>query len=190
MKSQQQRIQALEEAIANTYEKSTFPIGREELDYKFSPEGSLDDILDKECITNVLTLPGSKPEPDEQKLVEFILKDAKKLFAISFMINLGDTDQSLKARMTSFKENGFCDKHLPVDQPLVKRRSSTTCFWGDGWTRRHREDFPRHQWIFLVPRFPEKNQFDRMQLHSGIIFPFKLADSTRRQGAFGAVWKA
>lgn len=172
-------------AIQQTYKKSTFPLGRNE---HYSPEKSLKSIITQTYIEEALTIPGLVPEPPEKELVDFILRKAAKLFALSLIIDF--KGRKLRTAMASFASNGICDQDLPIDRQALEESPRFSCCRNSIWTSFKRDSVLHYQWYFLAPRFPTGGAIERMQLHSSIIFPIELADQRPPRGAFGAVWKA
>lgn len=174
----------LSTAINATYQKSTFPQGR---DLQFSPHGSLDSIITATRVGEILTGTGHNSAPQNKGLIEYVLRKATKLFAIVLWIDF--RGERLTTTMASFYHNRTCDQDLPVDLEVLETSSKfSVC---RSWKDIYKTNFLTSQWMFLAPRFAVEDAVKRLQFHPKIILPFKMVktDQTPSEGAFGTVWR-
>lgn len=138
--------------------------------HDFIPAGIVDCLVTETAVRFELRFgePGIENNDD---LVDFILKRARKAFAT--MVSANVKTQDLKKAMVWFKKNEIDDQNLPV----VRRT--------EFWTRSWRWDFFQNQWRFFVPIFSTSD--DSHDLEEAQILPFisKLSGSGR--GSFGEV---
>ena len=124
------------------------------------------------------------------KLLNFILKDAKKIFAILLCAGFSNQSKDLRKAMTQFRKRSFGDASLPITSGTRHK----VPFFGDDksepqperpWDRMRTRNFCKEQWAFLAPVF-SKERLD-LELHSDDILPFILKDDDVKSGAFGEV---
>ncbi|KAI1313731.1 HET-domain-containing protein [Xylaria venustula] len=154
---------------------------------KFLPNNAIDHLVTEKTIIGELDkgIFRDRKQQSKDKLIEWILKDAKRLFLIHIRSRLGpdDTFRSLR----QFMKQGFTDGKLPIDFESADRPFNA-CFTKNYWTPSSRELFSDSQWTFLSPMF--KNVISDYHLQSRHILPFIEKDSQcSKAGAFSAVYK-
>lgn len=170
----------LEDQIWQSFVRAEFPPGWPQ---DYVPEGCLSRLITRDSIIREFTRDGcSDDEHDiDEDLLNFILKSAQKLLAISLLANV-DT-KKLRQAMEEFKSCAFNDSKLPVksldpDQPPWSRLR---------WTPMKLNNFRKEQWKCFAPvfRVGEIN-LDLENLH---ILPFMLVSKEKKAGHFGNVWE-
>ncbi|KAI0976452.1 hypothetical protein F4678DRAFT_225952 [Xylaria arbuscula] len=157
---------------------------------KFLPNDAIDELVTGDNIIRELDTPRfrGKSQSRRDKLVKWILKDARKLFLIHVYAGLSydhpdDTFRSLK----QFMVQGVTDENLPIhdvgSQDCLLQQRFHSC-----WTSYYLERFSNSQWMFLSPTFiiaePEYH------LHRRHILPFVDKDTQgSKAGAFSTVYK-
>ncbi|KAH7127606.1 hypothetical protein EDB81DRAFT_809638 [Dactylonectria macrodidyma] len=110
----EQRPQSLVKSIRQTLVKSDFDPGTR----KFSPEGSLKDLITRDSIVWAFCNKGQTPAEvmpkSMKKTVDFILARGRKLFAISILT--GFKDERLRQVMDLFESNNISDSRLPLEE--------------------------------------------------------------------------
>ncbi|KAK4186814.1 hypothetical protein QBC35DRAFT_533079 [Podospora australis] len=185
---------SLSDQIMDALVSSQFDKG----DYKFMPEGTLDQLITKDAILDELWEDiDDHDDSGLMSLADFILGRAKILFAI--MVNLGMEGTTIRKAMQRFKtaDPAFTDSNLPIDPPQPPAVHILSTFTGKArdrralWDRARIDNFYSNQWKFLAPVFLVANE--RHYNHDfkrGTILPFTQkyeADSDR--GSFGQVYK-
>lgn len=125
-------------------------------DADFLPEGAISRLIIRENVE--LELPNAT-----SGLVNFICKDAMKVFAITLYCGIAGND--LCSVMESFQRHSFVDAVLPIRMPLwggaeveIEQPEYLTGFRHPVWTKAHIRRFCRNQWMLLAPVF-NKTQF-------------------------------
>ncbi|ROW10378.1 hypothetical protein VMCG_02145 [Cytospora schulzeri] len=150
---------------------------------RFLPHGKLDQIVTRESVIRELDW-----DQDDDALIDFILKDAKTLFAISLMSRIPD----LRPTMELFMKHNICDRDLPL--PISRDQVSKDlgeCF-------EFVEDMDldlfinKQQWMFLAPVFgvgpASAIEIGQRSFPQGVIFPFVKTEEII-DGGFGIVYK-
>jgi hypothetical protein len=155
-------------------------------DKQFLPEGYLKELVTLDTIIEELqeNHPGSqdvkREDPTIQKLVEFILEKAKKVFATAVVSGL--SGGRLGYSMFKFMEMEFTDKRLPISyNEMVTKNENLR------WGSVEIFNFCREQWRFLVPVFSKKTF--KVDLEPNHILPFIERVSFGKEGAFGQVFR-
>lgn len=161
------------------FKESTFPSGN---DKRMLPAGSLESIIARKHVEDIMKNPSSIPGPHNTELVDFILGKAIKLFAIFLVIDL--RGEELRSTIMFFFRNRIHDQDLPLDRQALGKLPCC-----ENWLRVQRQSFLSDQWEFLAPLFLTENALERVQFEPKTIFPFKLSDRNPPQGGFGTVWK-
>jgi len=165
--------------------------------YSFIPAGILDRLIKRESILKAMEI--ESPTEEDDALVHFIEKKAKKVFATTAYIKV--CGQLLYRAMLLFKENNFDDSKLPIkpwpSDKLRKARTRTLHPFanmegavGEGvdpiWRSANIYDFQEAQWKFLAPIFSTS------QLNHDVgkrILPFISRQTNPKEGSFGVVSK-
>lgn len=174
--------------------------------HQFVPEGSLDRVITKDSILAAMDV--EQPTGEDDLLVEFILKRAKKVFAISVFIELEGS--TLRRAMLLFKDTEFNDTKLPIEDTrnssppanLSNSHSASTSGAGQNilaslevsvnggnriWRKPKIYNFCEHQWKFLAPVFSTAEYNHDLPALS--ILPFISKHANFDKGSFGQVSK-
>jgi len=160
---------------------------------KFMCHDGLDELVTRDSVLDAMQM--EEPlDDDDRQLVNFILKNAKKIFATSVSIELDQVEGLLKKAMQLFQKKGIDDSKLPFKdgphstlqdlEPGIKHRSKI-------WRENKVHEFFNNQWRFLVPVFlthPETNM-DNYNLPASTIFPVLKKEEVLEKGSFGKVFK-
>lgn len=197
--NQGQETEPLCELIWSTLVGSEF----DKTDRSFSPEGSIDKHITKASIITALWADSSEPPVDD--LVDFILRDAKRVFAIAICSGL--EDNKLRRAMEFFKSRNMTDKGLPFSKARWEERaegpsglsghvgssphsygSVNNAHYKDLWPKIKIDKFCKQQWAFCAPVFiigKINHDFER-----DTVMPFTKKDTiSMAQGSFGSVFK-
>ncbi|KAI0432193.1 hypothetical protein F5Y09DRAFT_160880 [Xylaria sp. FL1042] len=154
---------------------------------KFLPNNAIDILVTEENI--IAELDGVKfkkrKHTSRDKLIQWILKDARKLFLIHIDVGLGPDDafRSLK----QFMKQGFVDKNLPILDVKSKDFRFNECFLGC-WKQCYLERFSDFQWRYLSPIF--RGAESEYHLDRRHVLPFIEKDRQgTKAGAFSIVHK-
>ena len=152
----------------------------------FVPQGEFDRIVTREAIRDTLY---SRTEAEDAVLVDYIVKDARKLFAIVVLSDLSGPSYLTQA-MYLFRDHNFSDSNLPIEDPPISedgqfdlpahplRRLSK--FWRGAMIH----TFCYEQWKLLVPVFlPDGVNHDL----GAQIIPFIDKSDEAREGSSGSV---
>ncbi|KAH8647683.1 hypothetical protein BX600DRAFT_518111 [Xylariales sp. PMI_506] len=160
--------------------KSLFP--QNEKPHKFLPENEITDLVKKDAIKEELSR-SSHPPTDE--LIEFVYKQARKLFLIVLQIEAPPQET-----MRFFSDHNISDNDLPIlgldvdeDPPVPHPFCTRKKLWG----ARRLSSFSDEQWKFLAPVFSNKTFTYKLQPEH--IWPFTWVDNTIREGAFSKVFQ-
>jgi hypothetical protein len=148
----------------------------------FIPSGALDNAIKIDFILAVMDVQQSDKQINS--LVEYILKNAKRLFSILTYIGLGQKD--LQTAMELFKDAAFDDDKLPIGRtqsssPAPNALVPNPTFTADAvrsvltmvhqpkktkiWRKMKRtRDFFDSQWMFLASTFSTNEPFRLMNL--------------------------
>lgn len=154
--------------IWKTFVVSKFPPDSHQRE--FSPEGTLRRIITINSVWEELA-------NTEEELVDFVLQDAQKVFAIAvFSAIRGD---ELKETLRKLKEHNVKDQNLPIRS---SRAEQHPCF-RDLFSQ---YEFLKNQWSFLAPTFGDID----IVLDLEAVFPFtEVERQTSTEGAFGTVYE-
>ncbi|KAI0095668.1 hypothetical protein GGR51DRAFT_553874 [Nemania sp. FL0031] len=178
---------------------------------KFAPEGTFERLMTVEFIRGAMGIEECNNE--DQGLVDFIRRGAKRLFAIS--INIGLKEGDLKRAMSIFKDNSIDDKSLPIDDPTNDESTLPNASYPHGlnsqsspdptrnvtlnslelsvdagnrvWSEHRIDDFHEKQWMFLAPVFSigvPSYRFETLR-----VLPFISKSKDPDSGSFGQVYK-
>ncbi|KAL2280883.1 hypothetical protein FJTKL_12195 [Diaporthe vaccinii] len=163
---------------------STFPPGSHQV---YMPEGHLDQLITEQSIIGELAGMfnlSSQKQADahiNEGLIEYILKSATKVFAISLIC--GVEAGALRKAMEVFKSNGFDDGNLPVKFTDSGETPWSQLYWPSLVTHKFRQ----RQWMFLVPVF-RRGMLD-VDLEPHHILPFALAANEKPEGRSHNLWE-
>jgi hypothetical protein len=152
---------------------------------EFLPDGCIEKLITKCAVIKELGLTQEdmkKEKSSSAKLVEFILNEGRKLFAVMLMSRFKGGD--LQKGMTQFRRNKLGDAFLPI----TEENESKVPFFNPPkkpWDRQSIRAFCIEQWAFLVPVFSDESL--NLQLHRNEILPFICQGDDVRSGAFGEV---
>lgn len=176
--------QSLGDQIMEELVVSTFPPGSHQV---YMPEGHLDQLITEQSIIGELAGMfnlSSQEQIDmhvDEDLIEYILKSAKKVFALSLIcgIEAGALHKAIKI----FKSTDFDDGSLPV-----KFTDSGETPWSQlQWPELVTHKFRQRQWMFLVPVF-HRGVLD-VDLEPHHILPFALASNEKPEGRSHNMWE-
>jgi hypothetical protein len=174
---------ALRTSILEAWEVSQYDREKKE---KYMPADRLDELMTYDAVQEVISSGEMIKElsPEEQKdLTDFIIRDAKNLFAISIWSGL--TADELVLAMATFYNKDFKDEHLPVPDPPLHE-----AFEGPPWGKHQptTNHFCMNQWSFQVPVFKCEEMV--YCLDEKVILPFKrIVGTGPKNGTFGQVFE-
>lgn len=155
---------------------------------RFSPEGSLDDVITSDSINRAF--PAIEPT-----LVAFILKEAKKVFAIAVSIRF--RNKEILQVMKLFMSKRISDSNLPFDEELWDTHALRSSALEEEpghvsddddkelWSSSMIANFCEEQWRFCATVFSTDESF--YDLNSSAILPFTDKENISDNGAFGRV---
>ena len=152
---------------------------------EFLPNGCIEKLITKCAVIKELGFTQEdmkKEKPSSAKLVEFILNEGRKLFAIMLMSRFKGGD--LQKGMNQFRRNKLGDAFLPI----TEENESKVPFFNPPkkpWDRQSIRTFCNEQWAFLAPVFSD--EYLNLQLHTNEILPFICQGNGVRSGAFSEV---
>ena len=160
--------------IVNEFEKSTFDR------HDFLPHDRIDKLITRASVAHALNL---NLASRDERLLNFILQSAKRVFAIILTCHFRGSD--LRRMMETFRRKHFDDKDLPVTSDALLELD---CFNKRPWSAMERRLFFREQWAFLAPIFSSDNF--KTDLEPDHILPFILVDQDIKSGGFSQVFHA
>ena len=153
---------------------------------QFIPQGALESIITRDAIHRALY--GGTDSADEA-LIDYIVKDARKLFAVTVLAGLEESED-LTLAMRLFRDHNFSDRNLPIESPSISEEGLSDLSahplarLGKPWSRAKIRTFSREQWILLVPVFLP----DGVNHDLGVqIIPFIDKSDKAREGSSGSV---
>lgn len=175
----------LSDQIIAKYVTSKF----DEEDKDFLPSGCVNELVTLEAIIKELRDKHQledgdldlKNEPARQEAVDFICREAKKVFAITVVSGLRGDD--LEYAMYMFMDNEFNDDSLPAEFGYLEEY----CVEYSVWSKTRAHNFYNKQWKFLSPTFSQRNF--NVNLQPNHILPFTKKSSEAKEGAFGHVFE-
>jgi hypothetical protein len=162
--------------LSSKAEKSTFD------NRQFWPRGSLGDVITVQHVHGKLRS-GEVDQKELDRLVHFITKRCKKVFAISLCIGLNS--KNARKAMTQFQESDVDDGMLPLNDQAQAFFRKGTKIYRHPWSEFRVEQFCHKQWEFLAPSFNRNH--NELSLQVNHILPFTWASQHVGQGAFGEV---
>lgn len=172
---------------------------------RFMPGGALDDVIKIDFILAAMDVRQSNEQINS--LVEYVLKNAKKLFSISAYVGLVQED--LQIAMELFKDAAFDDSKLPIGRtqsssPAPNASVPNPTFTADAahrilsmlhqpnktrvWRQmKTAREFFDKQWMFLAPVFSTDKPARDVSALS--ILPFTKKQPKPNKGSFGQVFK-
>lgn len=163
----------------------------------FIPAGILDRLVTRASVSRAMGLAVPTKEEDDI-LVHWIESEAKKVFVIttSYVKFRGDV---LQRAMKLFKQNGFNDSRLPIEEWSSKRRKKSIdqhqfavmeLNSAEGgaikpmWCSSEIYEFQVNQWKVLVPIFSTSQPNHDV---GGCILPFTMKETRPKEGSFGII---
>jgi hypothetical protein len=170
---------SLQDRIVEGYETGRF----DNTPQSFLPESRVAELITRISIVEELEYEDSDLENGEDNdLIDFIVKYAKKVFAIALIIDVSGT--TLRVAMRNFKDYNFQDESLPLSKDALP---GLPFFAKKPWTRLKTHNFLRDQWIFLAPVF-SKTKF-KLDLEPEHILPFTWVSNEAKDGTFSQVFQ-
>jgi hypothetical protein len=149
----------------------------------FLPEGCIDTLITEGAVLKELRItPVAKESKDNKKLLNFILKDGRKIFATLLISRFKGDD--LRKAITQFRRKEIGDKFLPI----TEQTKNNVPFFNPPrkpWDTTSIRTFCNEQWLFLAPVFSSERP--NLELHTDDILPFTGQDGDVKSGAFGEV---
>jgi hypothetical protein len=170
--------ESLGSQIVKKFQKSVFD------KRDFLPIGCIDTLITESNVIKELAFSQEEmKESSSTKVLNFVLKEGKNIFAIILIVGLKGKD--LRKALSQFRRSKFGDASLPITDEI---KNQLPFFgvpakkpWDDVLIRR----FCEEQWLFLSPVFSEEKL--NLQLHANDILPFICQDDDVKSGAFGEV---
>ena len=162
--------------IVKSFQKSAFDKHKPD----FLPEGCLDNLITEAAVTRELAV--TKQSKESRKAVYFILKEAKKVFAILLVSRF--EGKKLLGAITLFRRSKLGDTCLPVREGA----ESNVPFFRNPtkpWDTVSIRTFCKEQRAFLAHVFSGDNL--NLRLDDNDILPFICQGSNIVSGAFGDV---
>ena len=133
---------------------------------EFVPEGAVQRCMNHKKVRTALGI--KIPNEEEEELINFIVKQAPKAFAVTVVAKL-----NANRAMRWLKQNGYTDDNLPVP--------AKTAVWQQSW----QAEFYKAQWMFFATVFSTTNYGHNLQEAHIIPFVKKIGDVGH--GSFGIV---
>ncbi|KAF2120730.1 hypothetical protein BDV96DRAFT_484564 [Lophiotrema nucula] len=173
-----QEDQSLEESILAAFETSNFDT--QEQDYL--PEERIQKLVTRRAIIGELKAQG--PNEVIDPLVAWTLDGARKIFAI--MVECGLREQQIFASLQGFRQSGFKDASLPIEDPRRRKGPAPEHFDSRTWNMAKLYNFYRNQWKYLAPVFTDSAFL--YHLAPECILPFTIVGEPK-VGAFSSIRK-
>jgi hypothetical protein len=171
--SGKEKEKSLVDQIAMKLERSIFDR------HDFLPEGCIETLITEATVMKEMGITEETKE-ESRKLLGFILKDGRKIFAI--LLLSGFEGKTLREVITQFRRKKIGDASLPItDKTKVPFFISPKQHWNEWWIR----NFYERQWILLAPVFSSERL--NLQLRADHVLPFTSQDNDIKSGAFGEV---
>jgi len=149
----------------------------------FFPECRIAELITRDSIVEELEYEDCDLENSEDNsLIDFIVKYAKKVFAIALMIDVSGAN--LRVAIKNFKAFNFQDESLPLSKDALP---GLPFFSKKPWSRLRTHNFLQNQWIFLAPVF-SKTKF-KLDLEPEHILPFTWVSNEAKDGTFSQVFQ-
>jgi len=183
---------SLANRIIMSFVKSTFDARGQD----FLPESCIDELITFDAIRKELELDDLAKKlpklnlPWQNKLVQWILKHARKAFAILVQCDRGP--DITRQTLMRFRKGNFDDSQLPFDNPRLPTGVALPRPWEDlfdlsSWNVFRLYKFYDAQWGCIAPVFgPLTYNYD---LSSECILPFIKAGIKLKEDAFSAVYR-
>jgi hypothetical protein len=151
--------------------------------HDFLPDGCIDTLITEDAVMKELgIIPEAKEIRENRKLLNFIRREGRKIFAILLVSRFKGED--LHKAITQFRKKEIGDASLPITEETkinVPFFVSTRKPWDTTSIR----TFCNEQWLFLAPVFSSERL--NLELHANDILPFTGQDGDMKSGAFGEV---
>ncbi|KAF3798440.1 hypothetical protein GCG54_00013180 [Colletotrichum gloeosporioides] len=185
---------SLGDKILERLERSKFDTKQE-----FLPEGCLDKLINPQALKQELFYEKDILDPKDESLLNFINKNAKKVFATAYCA-LGGSESTLVATMAYFQSLEFSDKCLPIkdlrtDQTMRNAPAQLPFPFNQlrpriisrTWAPMRVRNFYQHQWKFLAPIFT-RDHFHHI-LPVDVVLPFVWVNNVVKGGRFSSVYE-
>lgn len=166
---------------------------------EFLPEGYLDRLFTRQALKDDLFVDKVSFDAEDEKLIDFITRSAKKVFATAYCV-LGSGGSALLPTMMYFQSIGFSDKALPIENlqtvgrtrdaqrevpfPFNRNRNITL---RRTWAPMRIRNFYQSQWMFLAPVF-SRGHFHHI-LSPDVVLPFIWVNNVTKGGRFSKVYE-
>jgi hypothetical protein len=160
--------------IVTKYQKSVFDR------HDFLPEGCIEALITEPAVIKELAI--TEETKDSRKLLNFVLKEGRKIFAILLVSSF--KGENLHKAITQFRRKEIGDASLPI----TEETKNNVPFFNPPkkpWNTMSIYNFCEVQWRFLAPVFSSERL--SLQLHANHILPFTSQDGDVKSGAFGEV---
>lgn len=151
----------------------------------FLPDGCIETLITEDAVMKELGItPEAKETRDPKRLLNFILEEGRKIFAILLVSRFKGED--LQKAITQFRRNKIGDASLPiteetkVDVPFFNKPKRP-------WDTTSIRTFCNEQWLFLAPVFSSERL--NLELDANDILPFTGQGGDVKSGAFGKVYQ-
>ena len=158
----------------------------EKTPHRFIPEGKFDKIVTREAVRDALY---SKTEVVDAVLIDYIVEDARKLFAVTVLTYFNKPEYLIRA-MCLFRDRNFSDSIFPIEDPPISKdgqfdlSAHPFAKMGKPWSRTKIHIFCNQQWKLLAPVFSTVEFNHDLGMH---ILPFIARNEEASEGSFGFV---
>lgn len=168
--------------------------------HRFVPQDTVDKLITEISIRSAIFEECDQIDEEDEALIDYILQDAKRLFAITVLLRFKKVRTSCNA-MFLFKDKGFTDRNLPFedlpsadnehageneDTPPMDISSHKLGAIGKLWTEARVRTFCHEQWKLLAPVFSTDKDNHDLGIHT---IPFIDTNNEASEGSFGFVRK-
>ena len=167
--------------------------------HRFVPQRYIDSLITRSAIRDSLFEKGDNVDEDDEALIDYILRDAKRLFAITVLTGFKKLNSTCNA-MFMFRDRGFTDRYLPLedlpsanneqpyddDAPPMDISAHKLGAIGKPWTQAKIRTFCHEQWKLLAPVFSTNEDNHDLTIHT---IPFIATNNEASEGSFGFVRK-
>jgi serine/threonine protein kinase len=152
----------------------------------YIPEHDIQNLLTRTAVVEAFGFVDLHSNLDGQKLIGYILQEAKKVFGICLLCNL--TGKNLANGMFMFMQIGFNDSSLPItDEVIVPFFGSSGSRSRQPWRTITIRSFMREQWRFLAPVFSSSPYI--LELLPNHVLPFvTMSTDGVPEGRFGQLY--
>jgi hypothetical protein len=151
----------------------------------FLPDGCIETLITEDAVMKELGItPEAKEIRDHKRMVNFILKEGRKIFAILLVSRFKGDD--LQKAINQFRRNKIGDASLPI----TEEAKMNVLFFNPPrrpWDTTSIRTFCNEQWLFLAPVFSSERL--NLELDANDILPFTGQGGDVKSGAFGKVYQ-